>query len=370
MQNAKVVSASPSEATNNGIASVLPRSASALGLLFLLIALVLVPVFGSEYLVRVIVLPVLILGLAGVGLNLLTGYTGQISLGSGGFMAVGAYATFVLAVHGNLLFFPLTILIAGLVAAVVGWLFGLPSMRIKGFYVMVTSLAAQFFMEWLFLKFPWFYNYGDVPTISLPPMTLLGLDINGSFEVRYYFTLAIVVLLTWMAHNLVHSHVGRNWMAIRDMDTAAGVIGVNSKRYKSLAFTISAFYLGIAGALWGFIFLGTTSVGSFQIDRSFQILFIIIIGGMGSIRGNYIGAAFIYLLPLLIDHSARTYISDMVSPGLLSNLQKFIFGVLIIVFLIKEPDGIDKLLRQLWQRLRARPSARVARKHFGKRTED
>lgn len=319
--------------------------------LALLVALVFLPMLGSEYLIQVIVLPVLILGLAGVGLNLLTGYTGQISLGAGGFMAVGAYITFTLAVHGGITFFPLAILIAGLVTAVVGLIFGLPSIRIKGFYVMVTSLAAQFFLEWLFSKYPWFYNYGDVPTISLPPMNLLGLDINGSVDVRYYFTLAIVVLLTWVAKNLVQSHVGRNWMAIRDMDTAAGVIGINSGKYKALAFTISAFYLGIAGALWAFIFLGTASVLSFQIERSFQILFIIIIGGMGSIRGNYIGAAFIFLLPLGIDYAAKAFMGDALGPGFLSNFQKFLFGVLIIVFLIKEPDGIDKLLRTLWGRL-------------------
>ncbi|MBK5933610.1 amino acid/amide ABC transporter membrane protein 2 (HAAT family) [Rhodovulum imhoffii] len=328
------------------------RGTQSWAFLALLAALVLVPLITTEYVTQVVVLPVLVLGLAGLGLNILTGYAGQISLGSGGFMAVGAYAAYVLAIHGGITFFPLTLLLAGVIAGLVGWVFGLPSIRIKGFYVMVTSLAAQFFFEWLFLKFPWFYNYGDVPTISLPPMGLFGLDINGSYVIKYYFTLAFVVALTWMASNLIKSHVGRNWMAIRDMDTAAGVIGIDSKKYKALAFTISAFYLGIAGALWGFIFLGTTSVGSFQIDRSFQILFIIIIGGMSSIRGNYIGAAFIFLLPLVIDYFAKTFIGDTVSPGVLSNFQKFLFGALIIIFLIKEPDGIDKLLRQLMGRVR------------------
>ncbi len=346
------MSVTPSSALRPAVDSnPLATGSSPLAIGLLLIALILVPFVSSEYVTQVIVMPVLILGLAGLGLNLLTGYTGQISLGAGGFMAVGAYATYALAVHGGIQFFPLAIVLAGVITAAVGWVFGLPSVRIKGFYVMVTSLAAQFFFEWLFLKFPWFYNFGDVPTISLPPMSLFGFDVDGSYVVRYYFTLSLVVVLTWMASNLISSHVGRNWMAIRDMDTAAGVIGIDSKKYKSLAFAISAFYLGIAGALWGFIFLGTTSIGSFQIDRSFQILFIIIIGGMSSIRGNYIGAAFIFLLPLVIDHAAKTFVGDMVSPGFLSNLQKFLFGVLIIVFLIKEPDGIDKLLRQLTARL-------------------
>lgn len=344
--SASSTSKSPSQSEHSAL-----NSKSVLTIL-LLAALTALPYLSSEYVVQVIVLPVLILGLAGLGLNILTGYTGQISLGSGGFMAVGAYATYALAVHGGITFFPLAILFAGLITGFTGWLFGLPSIRIKGFYVMVTSLAAQFFFEWLFLKFPWFYNYGDVPTISLPPMSLFGFEIDSSYIVKYYFTLAVVVFLTWIASNLINSHIGRNWMAIRDMDTAAGVIGIDSKKYKSLAFSVSAFFLGTAGALWGLIFLGTTSVGSFQIDRSFQILFIIIIGGMSSIRGNYIGAAFIFLLPLVIDYFAKTFIGETVSPGLLSNFQKFLFGVMIIIFLIKEPEGLDRLVRQFILKLK------------------
>jgi len=350
MWGKKISASSTSKSPNQSEHSAL-NAKSALTIL-LLAALIALPYLSSEYVVQVIVLPVLILGLAGLGLNILTGYTGQISLGSGGFMAVGAYSTYALAVHGGITFFPLAILLAGLITGLTGWLFGLPSVRIKGFYVMVTSLAAQFFFEWLFLKFPWFYNYGDVPTISLPPMQLFGLEIDGSYIVKYYFTLFVVVFLTWIASNLINSHIGRNWMAIRDMDTAAGVIGIDSKKYKSLAFSVSAFFLGTAGALWGLIFLGTTSVGSFQIDRSFQILFIIIIGGMSSIRGNYIGAAFIFLLPLVIDYFAKTFIGETVSPGLLSNFQKFLFGVMIIVFLIREPEGLDRLVRQFIAKLK------------------
>lgn len=307
--------------------------------------LLLVPLVANEYWLSAIILPVLVLSLAGIGLNLKTGYAGQVSVGAGGFMAVGAYGMFCFAIHADVLNFPLAMLLGGFMAAIAGFLFGLPSSRIKGFYVMVTTLAAQFFIEWLFTKVAWFYNYGSVPTISLPPMTFFGLDINGDPVIRYYYTVFVVLGLTWVASNLIRSPTGRNWMAIRDMDTAAGVIGIDSKRSKILAFTVGGFFLGIAGALWAFIFLGTASTLSFDITRSFQILFIIIIGGMSSIRGNYIGAAFIYLLPITIDYLVKTFLGGSLDPGFLSNVNKIIFGSLIVLFLIKEPDGIDKLIR-------------------------
>lgn len=309
------------------------------------ILLFVAPLFTSHYWLTAIIMPVLILSLAGIGLNIKTGFTGLVSVGSGAFMAVGAYGMFSFAVHGGVTNFPLALLMGGLTAAFAGYIFGLPSSRIKGFYVIVTTLGAQFFIEWLFTKVAWFYNYGSVPTIALPPMTFFGLDINDNQFVRYYVVAATVLLLTWAAKNIILSHVGRNWMAIRDMNTAAEVIGIDSRRYKRLAFSIGSFYLGIAGALWAFLFLGTASTLSFDINRSFQILFIIIIGGMGSIRGNYIGAAFILLLPILIDYTVKTMLGGALNTGFLSNMNKVIFGTLIIVLLIKEPEGFNKMLR-------------------------
>ncbi|GLQ73698.1 branched-chain amino acid ABC transporter permease [Vibrio penaeicida] len=335
--------------------STFKRPQNRLSLVLFMGLAILFPMVMSEYWVSAVLLPVLILALAGIGLNLLTGYTGQVSLGAGGFMAVGAYATYAFAVHGNIQFLPLTILLGGVVAAIVGFLFGLPSSRLKGFYVMVTSLTLQFFIEWLFTQVAWFYNFGAVPTISLPPMELFGLDINDSSTVRYYFSILVIFGLTWVACNLVKSPVGRNWMSIRDMDTAAGVIGINARKYKTLAFAVSGFYLGIAGALWAFVFLGTASTLSFQIERSFQILFIIIIGGMGSIRGCYIGAAFIFLMPISIDYFVKTFLGGSIDPGILSNLNKVIFGVLIIWFLIKEPEGITRMVSNLAARIRNWP---------------
>ena len=316
----------------------------------LLIAFVVVPLTGNDYWLNAILIPFLVLSLAGLGLNLLTGYTGQTSVGAAGFMAVGAFATYGFLLRLPELGLPVALLGGGLISAVVGFVFGLPSSRIKGFYLMVTTLAAQFFLEWLFVKFPWFYNYGSSGTISAPKLTLFGHDLNTPLG-RYLLTLTTVLVLTWVAVNLVKSQIGRNWMAIRDMDTAAAVIGIPVVRYKHLAFAVSSFYLGIAGALWAFAYLGTASASSFDINRSFQILFIIIIGGMGSIAGNFVGAAFISLLPILLSHAGQALFGGSVDAGQLQNLQKIIFGVLIIVFLIKEPEGLIRLLSNLRERL-------------------
>ncbi|MGF6127058.1 branched-chain amino acid ABC transporter permease [Pseudomonas frederiksbergensis] len=316
----------------------------------LLIAFVIVPLTGNDYWLNAILIPFLVLSLAGLGLNLLTGYTGQTSVGAAGFMAVGAFATYGFLLRLPELGLPVALLGGGLISAVVGFVFGLPSSRIKGFYLMVTTLAAQFFLEWLFVKFPWFYNYGSSGTISAPKLALFGHDLNTPVG-RYLLTLSTVLLLTWVAVNLVKSQIGRNWMAIRDMDTAAAVIGIPVVRYKHLAFAVSSFYLGIAGALWAFAYLGTASASSFDINRSFQILFIIIIGGMGSIAGNFVGAAFISLLPILLSHAGQALFGGSVDAGQLQNLQKIIFGVLIILFLIKEPEGLIRLLGNLRERL-------------------
>ncbi|MGE8143676.1 branched-chain amino acid ABC transporter permease [Pseudomonas frederiksbergensis] len=316
----------------------------------LLIAFVIVPLTGNDYWLNAILIPFLVLSLAGLGLNLLTGYTGQTSVGAAGFMAVGAFATYGFLLRLPELGLPVALLGGGLISAVVGFVFGLPSSRIKGFYLMVTTLAAQFFLEWLFVKFPWFYNYGSSGTISAPKLALFGHDLNTPVG-RYLLTLSTVLLLTWVAVNLVKSQIGRNWMAIRDMDTAAAVIGIPVVRYKHLAFAVSSFYLGIAGALWAFAYLGTASASSFDINRSFQILFIIIIGGMGSIAGNFVGAAFISLLPILLSHAGQALFGGAVDAGQLQNLQKIIFGVLIILFLIKEPEGLIRLLGNLRERL-------------------
>lgn len=318
------------------------------------VAFVAVPWLGSDYWLNAILIPFLVLSLAGLGLNLLTGYAGQTSVGAAGFMAVGAFATYGLLLRVPALPLPLALIGGGLIAAAVGWVFGIPSARIKGFYLMVTTLAAQFFLEWVFAKFPWFYNNASSGTISAPRLELLGVDLSSPVG-RYLLTLVTVALLTWGAVNLVRSQIGRNWMAIRDMDTAAAVIGIRVERDKRRAFAVSSFYLGIAGALWAFAYLGTASAGSFDINRSFQILFIIIIGGMGSIAGNFIGAAFISLLPIFLSQAGQALLGGNVDAGQIQNLQKIIFGTLIIWFLVKEPDGLVRLIANLREKLAVWP---------------
>lgn len=308
------------------------------------LVLVAVPFLTTEYWVNAIFVPFLILSLAGLGLNLLTGYAGQLSLGSGAFMMVGSYATFAFQLRLPDVPLPLALVASGFVAGAAGFLFGLPSTRIKSFYLIVSTLAAQFFFEWLFLKFPWFYNANSSATIALPGgLNVFGFDLNSPHG-RYWLTLGAVALATHLAFNLVRSQTGRNWMAVRDMDTAAAVIGVPVRRAKLQAFAVSSFLLGIAGALWAFAYLGSASVQSFGLSRSYQILFIIIIGGLGTIRGAYLGAAFVSLLPLALDWLFQHFFAGQVDAGLLQNVQKAIFGALIIWFLIKEPEGLARLL--------------------------
>ncbi len=318
----------------------------------LALVLLAAPIFADRYWLSVVIAPWMILSLAGIGLNVKTGYAGLLSVGAGGFMAVGAYGMYAFAVHAGIENFLVALLLGGCAAAVLGFLVGIPSSRISGFYVMVTTLAAQFFLEWLFSKVPWFYNFGTVATISLPPMKLFGLAINQDPTVRYYVVVITVLILTWVARNLIESPIGRNWIAVRDMKTAARVIGIKVDNYKLLAFTIGGFFLGIAGAFWAFIFLGTVSTQSFDLTRSFQVLFIIIIGGLGTIRGNFIGAGFILLMPLVITVVMSSIFGDSVNSTLLSNMNKVIFGALIIVLLIKEPEGFDKIARNLGGKIR------------------
>ncbi|PZQ48389.1 MAG: branched-chain amino acid ABC transporter permease [Rhodovulum sulfidophilum] len=304
------------------------------------------PMVASGYWLNAIILPFLILSLAGLGLNLLTGYAGQLSLGSGAFMAIGAYATFLLATHASWLPLPVALVVAGLIAGLAGAVAGLPSLRIKGFYLIVGTLALQFFVEWLFLKFPFFYNGNSSGTIALANLSAFGIDLSGDHG-RYWLALTAILPLTLIARNLVRHGPGRSWMAIRDMDTAAAVIGIPVARAKITAFAVSSFYLGIAGALWAFAYLGTASVQSFGLTRSYQILFIIILGGMGSLSGAFLGAAFVSLLPIALDVAFQHLFAGQVDAGLLQNLQKVIFGALIIWFLIREPEGLARLLTDL-----------------------
>ncbi len=317
-------------------------------------AFIVVPYIGTDYWFSAILVPFLVLGLAGLGLNILTGYTGQLSLGSAAFMAVGAFAAYNFQLRAPGISLLLSFFLGGVVAALFGVLIGLPSLRIKGFYLIVSTLAAQFFVPWLLTQYGWFSNNSASGVISAPKLEVLGQDFNSPSG-RYLLTLAIVTLLGFAAHRLIHSPLGRNWMAVRDMDTAAASIGIPILRTKLLAFAISSFYLGIAGALWAFAYLGTVEPDGFDLSRSFQILFIIIIGGLGSISGGFLGAAFIVLLPIVLSLGSTALFGQGADQALLQNLQKIIFGALIIFFLIKEPDGLARLWRRLRERLKLWP---------------
>lgn len=320
----------------------------------LAVAAVGVPLLASDYVFSAILVPLLVFSLAALGLNLLTGYTGQLSVGSAAFMSIGAFATYNLALRWPALGLVPAMLLGAGVAAALGALVGLPSLRIKGFYLIVSTLAAQFFVEWVFVKFGWFSNYNASGVISAPPLKVAGVDFSSPSG-RYLFTLAVVGVLTAVAWRLVHSHTGRSWMAVRDMDTAAAVIGIPIARAKLQAFAVSSFYLGVAGALWAFAYVGTVEPHGFDLARSFQILFIVIIGGLGSVLGCFLGAAFIVLFPVLLSTLASQHLGGLIAPGNLENAQKIVFGALIIGFMIKEPEGLARLCRSGWLRLRHWP---------------
>jgi branched-chain amino acid transport system permease protein len=306
-----------------------------------------------NYWYSAILIPFLILSLAALGLNILTGYTGQLSLGTAGFMAVGAFAAynFMLRVPGMPIL--VAFLLAGLTAALVGIAFGLPSLRIKGFYLAVATLAAQFFIEWVLIKFGWFSNYNPSGVIDAQAIVILGYEFDTPRS-KYLLTLAIVAVLALAAKNIVRCNTGRTWMAVRDMDVAAEVIGINILKAKLLAFAVSSFYCGVAGALWAYAYLRSVEPAAFTLDRSFQILFMIIIGGVGSILGSFLGAAFIVLLPILLNIGGKALFPG-VSTSLLSNLELVIFGAMIIFFLAVEPHGLARLWQIAKEKLRLWP---------------
>jgi branched-chain amino acid transport system permease protein len=305
------------------------------------LAFVVVPYAASDYMLRAILIPFLILALAALGLNLLTGYCGQVSIGHGAFMAVGAYAAYNIALRLPWMNILVVLVLAGLAAALVGMLFGIPSLRIKGLYLAVATLAAQFFFDWVFARVKWFTNYAPSGSVSVPDVDLLGLVINTP-QRKYLFVLAIVALFALLAKNLVRGHVGRSWMAIRDMDVAAEVIGIRPMAAKLSAFAVSSFYVGIAGALWGFIHLGAWEPLAFSITLSLNLLFMIIIGGLGSILGSFFGAAFIVVLPILLNQIPAA-LGIPISTATASHLELMIFGALIVFFLIVEPHGLARL---------------------------
>jgi branched-chain amino acid transport system permease protein len=314
----------------------------------LALAYVAIPLVASNYWLSTIMLPFLIFSLAALGLNILTGYAGQLSLGTGGFMACGAFAAYKLATAFPELHIVVVFALAGVITAGVGILFGIPSLRIKGFYLAVATLAAQFFLIWLFNRLPWFTNYSPSGVITAPPRAVFGdVFVTGAQATpiaKYLFVLTLVAVLALAAKNMTRCKIGRSWMAIRDMDIAAEIMGIRPLTAKLSAFAISSFYCGVAGALWAFIYTSSVEALAFEISRSFQILFMIIIGGLGSILGSFLGAAFIVLLPIFLSN-APAMIGINMHVDMVTHLEFMIFGALMVFFLIVEPNG----LARLWQ---------------------
>ena len=326
-------------------------------ILLLAFAFILVPQIADQYWLSAILVPFLIFSLAALGLNILTGYAGQLSLGTAAFMAVGGFMTYNFVLRVPWLGFIPSIVLAGLCAAAVGVVFGLPSLRIKGFYLAVATLACQFFVLWALQRIGWFMNYSPSGVIAAQTIEILGyaFDTPGS---KYVLTLAIVAVMALLAKNLMRSGTGRAFMAVRDMDVAASVIGIPMMRTKLLAFAISSFYCGIAGALYVFCYLGTVEPEAFTLDLSFRILFMIIIGGVGSILGSFLGAAFITLLPILLSILSGLFTEATgiePSHAVVSNLEVIIFGGLIIFFLVVEPHGLARLWQIAKEKLRLWP---------------
>jgi branched-chain amino acid transport system permease protein len=307
----------------------------------LAVAIVIVPLFASPYMLSAILIPFLIFSLAALGLNILTGYAGQLSLGTAAFMAVGAFAAYNFLARLPGLPVLLAFVLGGLSAAAVGIAFGLPSLRIRGFYLAASTLATQFFVVWCLTKIPYLTNYSTSGVITAQKIVILGYTFDTP-DSKYLLVLAVVAVMALLAKNMIRSNVGRSWMAVRDMDVAAEVIGFRLMRTKLLAFAVSSFYCGVAGALYAYAYLGTVEPEAYNLDLSFRILFMVIIGGVGSVLGSFLGAAFIVLLPVFLNILAH---SLSLPTSVASNLELMVFGALIIFFLIVEPHG----LARLWQ---------------------
>ena len=329
---------------------------AAIGLL-LAFAFIGVPLLASNYLYSSILIPLVIMSLAAIGVNILVGYCGQISLGSGAFMAVGAYGAYNFFVRIPGLPLIPAVILGGLCAMAFGILFGLPSLRVKGLYLAVATLAAQFFSDWMFLRIKWLTNDSASGSVSVSGLQVFGLPIQSPTS-KYLFCLVVLVVVALLAKNLVRGAIGREWMAIRDMDVAAAVIGIRPMYAKLSAFAVSSFIIGMAGALWAFVHLGSWEPAAFSVEISFRLLFMVIIGGLGSIMGGFFGAAFIVVLPIALNRFLPALMGIFginISTAGVSHAELMIFGGLIVWFLIVEPHGLARLWSMGKQKMRLWP---------------
>jgi branched-chain amino acid transport system permease protein len=307
------------------------------------VALLLLPLALDSHAMSLVNLMVLA-SIGAIGLNLLVGYTGQVSLGQGAFMMVGSYAAALVTLRLDAPFW-VGLPVGGAVAALVGTFFGIPSLRIKGLYLAIATLAAQFIIEWTINHSTWISG-GVQSTLYVPTPTIFGWEINSEYR-RYFMLLPVAIIAYVAALNLVRSRVGRAFIAVRDRDVAAEIIGVDIFRYKLLAFAVSSFYAGVAGALWTY-YLKIANYEHFTLATSISYLAMIIIGGLGSVLGSVFGAVFITLLPIVlvyvVEGGAAFLGFEYASiANILANLRLIIFGGLIILFLAIEPEGLYRM---------------------------
>jgi branched-chain amino acid transport system permease protein len=312
-----------------------------------LIALMAVPLFASHYVLDIVTRAGIAV-IAALGLNILTGFTGQISLGNAAFLAVGAYSTAALA--GKLgLPFPVVIPAAGAITAMVGMVFGIPSLRLKGLYLAMATLAAHFIVE--FTAAHWDSMTGGVNGISVPAASLVGYEL-GSDRQLFYLVMPLAAGATLFARNLFRTKVGKAFVAIRDQDISAEVMGVRVFRYKLLSFAVSSFYVGVAGSLLAYQ-ARIISPENFPITVAIDHLGMIIIGGLGSVQGAIFGAVFLTALPEIL----RT-LTGAVSGTfphlvqLFASVKMGVFGLIIVLFLVFEPDGLAArwhLIKSYWK---------------------
>ncbi len=313
-----------------------------------------VPLAMSEYHLSVLNL-ILIAVVGALGLNILVGYTGQISIGHGALMSVGAYTAANLITRLDAPFW-LAVPAGGVMAAAIGALIGIPSLRIKGLYLAIATLAGQLIIEWTINHVPWISG-GVQASIEVPRPTFFGIQLKSQTQL-YMFLLLFAGLATMGAINLVRSRIGRAFIAIRDQDIAAEIIGIDIFRYKLIAFAISSFYAGVTGVLYTY-YLGIANYEQFQISVSIDYLAMIIIGGLGSVLGSILGAIFVTLLPIVtrltLENFGGLFFSQGDLANIIPNLRLIMFGGLIIVFLALEPEGLNRLWRNILSYFRVWP---------------
>lgn len=323
--------------------SLCPTTASRLTIAALAIVFIgIVPLWGHEYYLSIFNL-IFIAIIGAIGLNILVGNTGQVSIGHGAFMSVGAYMGANLIVRLDAPFW-LAIPAAGLMAALIGVVVGLPSLRIRGIYLVVSTLAAQLIIEWLINHVP-AISGGVATSINVPRPSVLGFTLK-THQNFYYFLVPFVIVSIIVALNLMRTRIGRAFIAIRDQDIAAEIMGINISLYKLIAFVISSFYAGVAGILYTY-YLGIANYEQFQINVSIDYLAMIIIGGLGSVRGAILGAVFVTLLPIASRWALEAVAGVFAGAGGLASyiphLRMIVFGLLIMVFIVQEPDGLNKI---------------------------